>query len=193
MTDTLEREEKFARYLEELNKSDDRAALAALRRGLGRAPGEAVEMHRYVVPRVQGLSRRQEDAYYIVAALFALHPGVSWRAFDGSRHKTNLGASLGRMKDESASVERRFVALLNCNRDELPQHLRQIVSLLKAKDVSVNWGQLIYDINHWDSERRFVQRAWANSFWQDAGGANTTNGSPTPDEQATSAAPHFES
>jgi CRISPR system Cascade subunit CasB len=183
MTSTLEREKKFARYLAELNEGDDRAALAALRRGLGRAPGEAGEMHRYVVPRVQGLSRRQEDAYYIVAALYALHPGAGWSAADdGKHHKTNLGASLGRMKDESASVERRFVALLNCHRDELPQHLRQIVSLLKANDAPVDWAQLIYDINHWDSEQRFVQRNWARAFWN-SDEANTNDVQFTPDEQ----------
>jgi CRISPR system Cascade subunit CasB len=163
------RAEKFTEFLESLYERDDRAALAALRRGLGRAPGEAGEMHRYVVPRVQGLSERQEDAYYTVAALFALYPGRSWRPTgDGSKRETNFGASFGllaRTNQESASVERRFVALLNCRQEELPEHLRNAVSLLRSKEIPVNWAQLIVGINRWNYEDRRVQREWARAFW----------------------------
>ena len=160
--------EKFAEYLESLYERDDRAALASLRRGLGRAPGEAGEMHRYVVPRVQGLKVWQEDAYYIVAALFALHPGRSWRApGDGAKQKTNLGASLGILAQESPSVERRFVALLNARVEELPHHLRNIISLLKSsqKEIPVDWAQLIENITRWNHENRRVQREWSRAFW----------------------------
>lgn len=173
------REEKFTEFLEGLYERDERAALAALRRGLGRAPGEASEMHRYIVPRVQGLKEWREDAYYIVAALFALHPGKSWRAGGDTRHDTNLGASLGvlaKENKESSSVERRFVALLNCRKEELPDHLRNIVSLLKSKDIPINWAQLIKDINFWNNENRRVQRDWARAFWSDAAEAENDMG-----------------
>ncbi len=177
------RAEKFTEFLEGLYERDERGALAALRRGLGRAPGEASEMHRYIVPRVQGLKEWQENSYYIVAALFALHPGRSWRASGDARHDTNLGASLGvlaKENKESSSVERRFVALLNCRREELPDHLRNIVSLLKSKEIPVNWAQLIMDINFWNSESRRVQRDWARAFWSDATEAeNDTNAVPS--------------
>ena len=53
MTETIvqkSREERFVEYLEELERNEDRAALAALRRSLGKSPGEAAEAHRYVLP-----------------------------------------------------------------------------------------------------------------------------------------------
>jgi len=162
------RAEKFAEYLESLYERDDRAALASLRRGLGRAPGEAGEMHRYVVPRVQGLNVWQEDAYYTVAALFALYPGRSWRATgEAAKRETNLGASLGVLAQESPSVERRFIALLNARAEELPHHLRNIISLLKSskKEIRVDWAQLIEDINRWNRDDRRVQRKWSRAFW----------------------------
>lgn len=158
------RSEKFTKYLESLHNGDDRAALAALRRGLGRAPGGAGEMHRYIVPRVQGLKEWQEDAYYIVAALFGLYPSKNWRAADGAKRETNLGASLAKLK-ENAGAERRFVALLNSRREDLPEHLRGVISLLKSKEIPVDWAQLIDDINRWDREDRRVQRNWSRAFW----------------------------
>lgn len=185
------REEKFTEFLEGLYERDERATLAALRRGLGRAPGEASEMHSHVLRGVRGfgLQARQEDAYYIVAALFALHPGKSWRAGGDARHDTNLGASLGvlaKENKESSSVERRFVALLNCRKEELPDHLRNIVSLLKSKDIPINWAQLIKDINFWNNENRRVQRDWARAFWSDATEAeNDTDAVPSTHDAQT--------
>jgi CRISPR system Cascade subunit CasB len=65
-------ERVFIEVLVALYEQEDRAALAALRRGLGKPPGETMEMHPYVVPFTQGLKRKQEDAYYLIAALFGL-------------------------------------------------------------------------------------------------------------------------
>lgn len=160
------REQRFVGYLRELVAREDRAALAALRRGLGKAPGEAAESHRYVVPFTSDLSARREAAYYQVAALFAWHQG-SWQADSADPHSTNLGASLERLAARSmgSSVERRFVALLNSHADDLDAHLRQVVGLLKAGDVPIDWARLLRDLQHWDSEDRQVQRAWARAFW----------------------------
>lgn len=164
--------ERFAEYLEKLYREEDRAALAALRRGLGKRAGEAMEMHRYVLPNLRGVSAQQEDAYYIVAALFGFYPSLNWQHTD-EKQSTNLGASLRKLADENendSSIERRFVALLNCRNEELPEHLRQIVSLLKTRDVLVDWARLIRDINFWNDEERQVQRNWSRAFWRDATG-----------------------
>src|SRR5262245_49784320 len=127
------RNERFIEALVALYEQEDRAALAALRRGLGRAPGESMEMHPYVAPFTQWLTRKQEDAYYLIAALFGLYPGENWTSSEG-RLRTNLGASLRWFADKSSSesVERRFVALLNAHADDLSEHLRQTISLLKS-------------------------------------------------------------
>jgi len=162
------RERRFAEYLAKLVKDHNLGALAALRRGLGKRPGEAAEAHRYVVPWLAPEARPwQDDAYYLIGALFAWHQG-SWPEADGTgKAPTNLGASFARLRGGSDGIEKRFVALLNCHRDDLPNHLRQAVGLLKSKDVPVDWAQLLHDILGWDWESRSVQREWARAFWRD--------------------------
>lgn len=160
----------FVWYLRELARHEDRAGLAALRRGLGKEPGETVEMYRYV-ERFLGPESGQEeqDAYYLVAALFAAHQGT-WSPDGEKRNATNLGASFARLAQltESGSIEHRFVALLNCRREDLSPHLRHAVSLLKAHEVPVDWLQLLRDVRNWERANRGVQRAWASAFWGSA-------------------------
>ncbi|MGD0826587.1 MAG: type I-E CRISPR-associated protein Cse2/CasB [Desulfobaccales bacterium] len=152
-------------YLEDLVRKQDRGALAALRRGVGRSPGTTMEMHRYVVPFLPHGRPWDEEFYYLVAALFAY-----WYQGEiavAAHPPDNLGASLARLKtsDTGPSLELRFTALLKSHRDDLPHHLRQAVGLLKSKDVPVNWRTLSRDLRHWDHEDGWVQRSWAKSFW----------------------------
>lgn len=98
----------------------------------------------------------------LVASLFALHP-----AEGGSG---NLGAAFARLRasDRTESTEKRFLALLNCHRDDLTNHVRQAVCLLKSKEIPVNWDQLIEDLLNWDNPDRLVQKDWAKSYWTGA-------------------------
>ena len=86
MTTTTAQERRderlFIEALVALYKQEDRAALAALRRGLGRPPGETMEMYPYVAPYTNGLTRKQEDAYYLISTLFGLYPGENWSSSD---------------------------------------------------------------------------------------------------------------
>lgn len=148
---------RFITHLETLREGNDRGALAALRRGLGSPPGGAPSTYPHILPWAPQ-NRRGEDACYIIAPLFALHPEAGGAG--------NLGKAFSRVEDQSESLERRFVALLNCHREDLSYHLRQAVSLLKAKDVTIDWRQLLRDVLFWDHEERFVQQQWARDFWQ---------------------------
>lgn len=180
-------ERRFAEHLASLAGREDgdaRAALAALRRGLGKEPGEAAEAARYVFPWLhQDAGVRQIKAYFQIAALFATHQG-SWHRGEGDR-ALNLGGSFRRLagpagSDEGAGAERRFVALLNAHPDELDRHLRHAVSLLKAQQVPIDWAQLLRDVQEWTYEGRPVQLDWARAFWaggpasDQAGDANAT-------------------
>jgi len=156
----------FVGHLEDLAKPDSRngrAVLAALRRGLGRRPGAAPEMYPYLVPWTSHLSGWREEVFYLVASLFASHP-VSWHGEGAS----NFGASMAqvRAKEGGDSTQRRFVALLNSHRDDLPDHLRHAVSLCASKEVPVNWGRLLRDLPSWDDDSRWVQLRWAREFWK---------------------------
>lgn len=162
-------EQAFVSYLERLRDDErhGRAAMASLRRGLGKEPGEAAEAHRFVVPWLAPeASQREAGRYYLLASLFAWHQG-SWHPAPGSRAPTNLGASHARMarSEEGDSVERRFTSLLNCHEEDLPKQLRQAVGLLKSKEIAIDWSQLLNDLRNWGRETRQVQLAWARAFW----------------------------
>lgn len=159
-------EQRFVAYLNRLVDEEDRAALAALRRSLGKSPGAAAEAHRYVLPFTANASPWEEDAYYLVGALFALHQ-INWAPGGDSNRPTNLGASFAWLNREveSDSIEKRFVALLNCHHEDLPDHLRHAVSLLKSKEIPIDWTRLLGDLRWWHREDRRVQRDWARAFW----------------------------
>jgi CRISPR system Cascade subunit CasB len=155
---------------------ENRGAMAALRRGLGKPAGTISEMFPYVEPLIpRNAHVRNVDAAYLVASLFGLHKNHSAPSGDvGSRQARGFGASLAAIRlreaatDEDEGVTRRFGALLNCDRDGLPTHLRQLMTLLhsRAPDVLVDYGQLYSDITQWEAVDRYVQRNWAAGFWR---------------------------
>ncbi len=159
----FDRWSRFLDYLMGLRESGDRGALASLRRGLGYAPGEAVEMYPYVMPYLPADVQDWEiDAAFLIAALFAYHPdpgGVG-----------NMGDHFRQARDpqgDDTALERRFSVLLAAHPDDLPFHLRQAVSFLKSRQraVPVNWPQLLRDVLAWGHPDRYVQRQWARAFW----------------------------
>ncbi|MBI3654268.1 MAG: type I-E CRISPR-associated protein Cse2/CasB [Acidobacteria bacterium] len=162
--------EEFIEALEKLYEKDDRAALATLRRGLGKKPGEEMGIYRYLGRFANRMKRyQQEEAYHLVATLFGLYPSPSWSSGDNNE-KTNLGASFKRLQAEMGGdgVERRFTALLNAHSEDLSEHLRQAVGLLKSKEISIDWVQLLRAVEFWDfDDDRRTQRAWAKAFWKE--------------------------
>lgn len=161
----MSQEHPFVTYLETL--ADDRAALAALRRGLGQPPGTVPDMFPYVIRRMPDTvysGSWEENAYYLVAALFALHPDKG----SGINLGAHFAQTLDPNPDHNSAVERRFTALLTAHPDDLPFYLRQAISFLKSKEVPVNWHQLMWDVRDWghpDRQNR-VQKWWANQFWR---------------------------
>ncbi len=157
-------EDRFIAHLEELAERD-RGALAALRRGLGREPGTVAQMHPYVV---RWLPRQTwkgvEEAYYLVASLFSLHPPRQPRT---ERRGASFASSLADLARRVASTgpERRMIAMLNCHVEDLPEHLRQSTSLLRSHEIQVDWAQLLRDLKNWEHPDKRVQRRWARDFW----------------------------
>ena len=165
--DKWKKETDFITYLDNFIKKNDLGALAALRRGLSGTPGTAFEMYKYLVPWVGDSSRWESQVFYLVASLFAWHQ-ISWRQ-DEEQEFSNLGSSLRILKNVSNadSLERRFLTLLNADREDLHVHLKQLFGLLVAKGIPVNFVQLIKDLKNWNHESHYVQQAWANEFWND--------------------------
>jgi CRISPR system Cascade subunit CasB len=162
--------------LVQLKERDDRAALAALRRGLGKPAGTVPEMFRYVEPFIPvDEYARHVDAAYLVASLFGLHPNHGGPAEETpSRQQRGFGASLAHIRrregstDDDEGVARRFSALLNSDREGLPTHLRHLMTLLHSRspETPIDYGQLYNDVIRWESTDRSVQRDWAAGFWR---------------------------
>jgi len=161
----------FIDYLYSLSQGHQhRGALADLRRGLSESPGTAPVMFPYVARWVPEDARQswKEKVYYLVAALFAYYQSGSKQAGKQRITSGNFGEHCLRAKaakKQSESYEMRFASLLKSNVEDLPVYLRQMISLLKSAEVPINWDQLFYDLNRWNSESQYIQRQWANSFW----------------------------
>ncbi len=149
----------FVQYLERIRDQEDRGALAALRRGLGKQPGLAPEMYRYVAPWLGDSKGRRESTYYLVAALFAYHPKPGGRGSFGEAMARVVSAGA------SGSSEIRFSALLKSHPDDLATRLRHCISLARSREVPVDWHRLFRDIMGWQHHSRYVQRSWARDFW----------------------------
>jgi CRISPR system Cascade subunit CasB len=150
-------EERFVSFLHALAAREDRGALAALRRGLGRPPpAEMLRLVERYVPEDRPWAR---DWYYLTAALFGLHPESGGRG--------NLGETFRQLGDNE-SAQKRFVALLDSHADDLPHRLRQAVGLARSKNAAIDWLQLLTDLLRWDSENRTVQTRWARAYWKQA-------------------------
>ena len=153
---------RFINQLVQLKQKDDRASLARLKRGLGKEPGEAPEALA-VVLRCLHLGDNEgrvqkEDVAFLVATLYATHP-------EHNGQSGNLGDSF-RILEVSDSIEKRFTWLLAASDNTaLRYRLRQTISLLASKDIAINYTRLLYDLSYWTHDERFVQRAWARSYW----------------------------
>lgn len=160
--------DRLIRGLLGLVAHDNRAALAALRRGLGKRPGDVPAMYPVLMQLLPNapLHDWDETCAFLVASLYAGHR-ENWSGDGDGRYDRNLGVSLRRLKDISKSdgPERRFVVLLGSEDEAVSVHLRGIVSLLASKQISVDWERLTRDLLHWRHPDRYVQRLWAASFW----------------------------
>lgn len=149
-------------YLLSLKQSDDRGALAVLRRGLSSPPAQDIAMYPYIARFVSEKARygRAEKVAYLIAALFAYHQLNTSEGNFGDHMR-----SLIRDQDQK-STERRFVRLLSVEFEDLADFLRQPVSMLKSQEISIHWEQLYKDLLQWDRPDKRVQKRWANSFWR---------------------------
>ncbi|RDI95461.1 type I-E CRISPR-associated protein Cse2/CasB [Meiothermus sp. QL-1] len=151
----------FLDWLEKLKEQKAwTPARAALKRSLAFDPGAYPPAMPYVEPFVQKEKEEEDwkrEAHYLVAALYALKEG-----------KHQEGRTLARALREameargSDSLERRFQALLDADRDQLAFRLRQAVGLVEG---SLDFARLLEDLLDWFQPERRVQARWAKEFY----------------------------
>ncbi|TFU26515.1 type I-E CRISPR-associated protein Cse2/CasB [Thermus tengchongensis] len=147
----------FVDWLEKLKESQSWTAVrATLRRSLAFAPG----VYPPAFPYVEAFVREegwQREAHYLVAALYALKDG----AHQEGRTLAQALKEAERARD-SKSVERRFLALLDADRDQIAFRLRQAVGLVEG---GLDFAQLLEDLLRWFDPRRRVQARWAREYY----------------------------
>ncbi len=164
---TDDRASGFIEQLRALAKREDRAALAALRRSLQEPTGIAMSACPYVVPFLAAEPPRSRDhAFFLVGALFAIHPyhadGVSLgHAF----RRINAGTAEEQTGGDNQNTRARFVALLDAHADDLGDHLLHAVYLARARYIWLDWVRTLRDILQWCAPDRRVQRRLAADFW----------------------------
>lgn len=148
-------------WLEKLNESDSKVR-AILRRSLAFDPSQYVPAFPYIEPFLQGeQSRWRRDTHYLVAALWAAH----WReGRTGTAHTLARACAAHQLDSGSASTERRFISLLDADREQLPHRLRQMASLLGEQPI--DFEVLLNDLLYWNSESKRTQNGWARDFYR---------------------------
>jgi CRISPR system Cascade subunit CasB len=120
--------------------SDARRKLAKLRQGL--IEGRQEQAYDVVFSTSMPNVPADQDTWVLVGGLFAIHPKV-WTRRSSPR---TIGASMGELARRAANadtVSRRFTQLLGRDRQSLPHHLRQAVTLLATRDTPIHYGQLL--------------------------------------------------
>lgn len=178
----------FIRRLEIL----DTGGRARLKRNAGRTLNEARDVYQVffsILP--PEVPERDHNDYFLVATLYAA--GTRRENPRPANPPRSFGASLRRVRrqiqsesdDRQISLDKRFETLLDADREQLDFRLRQMVSLLVAHEVAVDWRQLLHDVLAWTHEgRQSVQITWARHYF--AAAATKASGDSTTDSNVSS-------
>ena len=142
---------------------------------------------------VRGAGKWRRDCFYMVAGLFALverrPPARRGHADEGDRSGSTsrpltvaraVKAYEGRSEKgegNMSSTERRFLALLDSDRDQLPYRLRQMLQMVtrgqNAVSAPLDWAQLLRDLQYWrEDEDDRVRQRWAQQFYEPSNDPN---------------------
>ncbi len=158
----------FSRVAAEVIK--DRAALAMLRRGIGRSVEESPSSWAYIVAASAGREYR-ERAAHVALSLLSLHQ-QSFAAGSASQAGWGLGRACRALAAQRGTegekgVARRFQSMLGADDlDALSVHLRGLVGLLRDAEIPLDYTQLFLDLSDWGRpERRArVGLRWSREY-----------------------------
>lgn len=165
-----------AGYLRYPQSPAARAALAQLRRGVGREMGALAELLPYVVnpgaPATQSADvTRDEAAIYTAMTLYAVHQ----QSRDRPMHVrgVSFGSALGRLRyadgAESPGVVARFQAMGTASGlTELSHHARALITLLRSANRGFDYGRFAGDLVRFQDPRRAdaVRLSWGRDFYR---------------------------
>jgi CRISPR system Cascade subunit CasB len=180
---------KIRELAEGNNESAARATLANLRRGIGKAPGSKPEIWDITLNGLPeellgrgGVPSRGEWAVHTALTLYALHQqGKDLKKECVNRDGASLGAAvrgLVKREEDELRIKRRFDAAATADSlEEFSHHLRGLIQLLKAGDISLDYPTLTKDL-YWfqyPDARDSVRLRWGQEFYRYTGSHNENN------------------
>jgi CRISPR type I-E-associated protein CasB/Cse2 len=144
----------FLKRLSDLNIGER----ARLKRCAGQTLSESREVFLFSRLLPNGVSKNQEAIYFLIATLYPMAENTG---------EGDFGTSLRKVKNENnhKGLDKRVQVLLDSDEIQLPFRLRQLIHLIKSKQVKVNWQNLLEDLLWWNSQERAVQRRWARNYF----------------------------
>ncbi len=152
---------EFIEWLEDMSAKDTKVR-AVLRRSLAFDPGTFVQAIPYVEPFVKDQDNSwRREMLYLVAGLWAAH----WReGRTGTPMPIGKACAAYQTASGSTSSERRFISLLDADRDQLAHRLRQMIALLKEQ--AIDFDALLKGLLYWNDDQKRTQNAWARDFYR---------------------------
>lgn len=161
----------------------DRAARAALRKGLGRTPERAETMDRHIAALIPlGTHPARENAQYAIAALIAAHGTADTDTDAGGNFGRILALAVAAGELKERSAETRLRLLTRSNQTGLITYLPKTLSAIDRTLTVHDWAQLLSDLAWWPRSHAMTGKRWRQAFWRERFSEPTpeTPNSPTP-------------
>ena len=156
--------------------SKARAARAKLRRAAGKPPGTTPEVWDITITGAPveldsqgGNPSREETAVHTALTLYALHRQSKDASM--STEDVSFGAAVARLRgdDNEEAIKRRFNAVAtSVDFTELAYHARGIVSLLRSKEIKLDYPRFASDL-YWFQFPEYADRVrlrWGRDFYR---------------------------
>jgi CRISPR system Cascade subunit CasB len=155
-----------------------RAALARLRRGVGKEAGTLPEIWQYVYEGFPDALTRHadrmlhaENAIHAALTLYAMHAQGKGAVHD--QNAGSLGKAANNLKkkrpENEQGIKRRFDALATAKTpEEINIHARGIIQLLRQGDVKLDYAGFakdLYRLQRGSDSAKEVLRGWGKDFW----------------------------
>ncbi len=162
------------------NNSAVKAALAKLRRGIGKIPGSMPELWDITMKDLpEELTGKDETpsygewAVHTALTLFALHQqGKDLKSQCMNKEGMTLGIavrSLIKSDEDENRIKRRFdAAATSESMEEISHHLRGLIQLMKAENITLDYPKLTEDLYRFQfpEARDSVRLKWGRDFFR---------------------------
>lgn len=162
-------------------ESEARAALANLRRGVGRRPGELPQLYGELLQDMpeEMYSAGSKPSYaewavYMALTLYAMHQqGKDVKTDNMNRENVSLGNAASELvadNDDTERIWKRLYAVASsADMQEMSYHIRALIKLLRDNDIPLDYPQLAKDLYFYqlsDESAEHIRLKWGQDFYK---------------------------